>query len=52
MFFITFSQSRETDAEWALDYRNDVLEEVAKIGIVVHLSVDTVSAEVCCSFSF
>ena len=29
-----------------MDYRNDVLEEVTKLGIVVHISVDTVSAEV------
>lgn len=37
----------ETDDGWELDYRNDVLEEVTKLGIVVHISVDKVSPEVC-----
>ena len=31
---------------WDEDYKNDVLEEVTKIGIVVHISVDKVSADV------
>lgn len=37
---------RETEKDWELDYRNDVLEEVTKLGIVVHISVDTISQEV------
>ena len=31
---------RETEPDWELDIRNDVLEEVTKMGIVVHISID------------
>lgn len=40
-----FDPSKETEKDWEMDYRNDVLEEVTKLGIVIHISVDTVSAE-------
>jgi len=36
---------RETEIDWEQDYRNDVLEEVTKLGIVVHIAVDKVSPE-------
>jgi len=40
-----FDPQKETDEDWEEDYRNDVLEEVAKLGIIVHISVDKISAE-------
>ncbi|XP_066913893.1 RNA-binding protein 39-like isoform X2 [Clytia hemisphaerica] len=40
-----FDPTKETDQDWEMDYRNDVLEEVTKHGIVVHISVDTISPE-------
>ncbi|XP_057291595.1 RNA-binding protein 39-like isoform X3 [Hydractinia symbiolongicarpus] len=40
-----FDPRKETDQDWEQDYRNDVLEEVTKQGIVVHISVDKVSPE-------
>lgn len=40
-----FDPKKEEDEHWELDYRNDVLEEVTKLGMVVHISIDTVSAE-------
>lgn len=40
-----FDPRKESEKDWELDYRNDVLEEVTKIGIVVHISVDTISQE-------
>jgi len=40
-----FDPRQEADADWELDYRNDVLEEVTKLGMVVHISVDTISQE-------
>jgi len=40
-----FDPRKESDPGWEEDYRNDVLEEVTKLGIVVHISVDKVSPE-------
>lgn len=40
-----FDPRKEEDAGWEDDYRNDVLEEVTKLGMVVHISVDKISPE-------
>lgn len=40
-----FDPRKETESDWELDIRNDVLEEVTKMGIVVHISIDKISAE-------
>lgn len=40
-----FDPRKETDPEWEEDYRNDVLEEVTKLGMIVHIAVDKVSPE-------
>jgi len=40
-----FDPREEKDPTWAQDYRNDVLEELKKFGIVVHINVDTISPE-------
>lgn len=40
-----FDPRQETDPNWDEDYKNDVLEELTKLGMVVHISVDTISAE-------
>lgn len=40
-----FDPRKETDLDWEEDYRNDVLEEVTKLGIIVHIAVDKVSPE-------
>jgi len=40
-----FDPNKETEPEWEEDYRNDVLEELTKLGIIVHIAVDKVSPE-------
>lgn len=40
-----FDPKKESDDDWEQDYRSDVLEEVTKLGIIVHIAVDKVSQE-------
>jgi len=40
-----FDPRKETEPDWEEDYRNDVLEELTKSGIIVHIAVDKVSPE-------
>merc|ERR1712224_283310 len=40
-----FDPKKETEEDWEEDYKNDVLEEVTKLGIIVHIAVDKVSPE-------
>lgn len=43
---------RENEPGWDDDIKNDVLEEVSKLGSVVHIHVDSTDPEVCdCVYS-
>lgn len=45
-----FDPAAETEPEWDLDLRDDVLEECSKFGPIVHIVVDKASPNVSCIF--